>query len=145
MTTATTYSSTVAGIHFKHPSIHLSITWHQCHSCDSVCCPRCPRCRTSVSTPRRCWNLGTRCPSCYFCPPQTTCVRPPARTTPIPPDQASSPCLCRSLSWVSTALSSRISLCLPITVIYSTMVIQLTSDWLAYCDFKLFVQLTQIN
>lgn len=59
------------------------------------------RCRTSVSTTKKCWSLGRKCPSCSSCRLQMKCAQLLVRITHTPPALASSPCPCRSLNWVS--------------------------------------------
>lgn len=56
---------------------------------------------TSVSTARKCWNLGRKCPFCSSCHLQMTCAPLLVRITRTPPALASSPCPYRSLNWVS--------------------------------------------
>lgn len=58
--------------------------------------------RTSVSTARKWWSLGRKCPSCSSCRLQMKCAPLLVRTTHTPPALASSPCPYRSLNWVST-------------------------------------------
>lgn len=57
--------------------------------------------RTSVSTAKKCWSLGRKCPSCSSYRLQMKCAQLLVRITHTPPALASSPCPCRSLNWVS--------------------------------------------
>lgn len=66
-----------------------------------ITCVCVSRHRTSVSTARKCWSLGRKCPSCSSCLRQMKCALLLVRITHTPHAPASSPFLCRSLNWVS--------------------------------------------
>lgn len=58
------------------------------------------RLRTSVSTARRWWSLGRKCPSYFSCLPRMKSAQLLDRIIHTLLALASSPCPCRSLSWV---------------------------------------------
>lgn len=136
MTTVKICSCTVVVIHFNHPSSHPFLTSmlyiHLLHGNNVIVV-------TQYAVPlfqaqefriyaQEVLEFGDKVSFLLLLPPSDNMCTAPGQNNPYPPNQAFSTCLCSSLSRVSTALSSVIFFFFPITVIYSTMYIQLTSD-----------------